>query len=190
MKENRKTFFARFEDILAPSELLKVQIAYTFAKYHHRHQERKGFDSDGNKIRYFEHCRAVAIILIDELKIQDPDLICAALLHDTLEDCRNVTPEMLEFMFGSRVVKLVKTLTKTVDNKHFYWDNLYKNTNARLIKLCDRVHNKRTIGDDPAFIKKQAKETYERFLEDYCYDLPRDCVRLRDELCSWAKENR
>lgn len=189
MKENRRSFFARFEDGLAPSELLKVQVAYTFAKYHHRHQERKGLDENGNKIRYFEHCRSVAIILIDELKIKDPDLICVALLHDVLEDCPDVSPEMLEFVFGTRVARLVKILTKTVDNKLFYWENLMEHPDAKLIKICDRVHNKRTIGDDANFIKKQVRETYENFTPSFSIGLSKLADRLFGELLEWCLAN-
>ena len=80
--ENRDTFFARLEPHLAPSSLLDIQLAYTLAKFGHRAQTRKELGEDGQPERYFEHPRRVTLILLDEVKIHEPELVVAALLHE------------------------------------------------------------------------------------------------------------
>lgn len=112
-RENRQTFFERLEPFFPPSILLDVQLAYTLAKFGHRAQFRKDEkDAGGEPLRYFEHVRRVSLILIDEAQIVNREMVLAALLHDGVEDTRDLTPEMIEHCFGSDVVSLVKTLSK------------------------------------------------------------------------------
>lgn len=108
MNENKDSFFKRLEPTLATSSLLDVKLAYTLAKFSHRAQFRKEIDNNGHQVRYFEHLRRVALILIDELEIIDPVIIISALLHDGIEDTVDLTPEMIEHCFGSDVVSIVK----------------------------------------------------------------------------------
>lgn len=157
--ENKITFFARLEPFLSPTELNKIQLAYVLAKFYHRAQKRKEIDEQGNQIRYFEHVRRVAISLMDKFYIFDPDIICSALMHDLLEDSEDVTPEMLEFTFGSKVTKIVKLLTKKDSN---YFDNLKKSNcyEACLIKVADRYDNLTHLDQcSNEFIIKQIEET-------------------------------
>lgn len=100
--ENRENFFARLTPFMAPSELRNVEIAYMMAKFGHRAQFRKELDADGNPVRYFEHVRRVALVLLDELHIRDPEMICTALLHDCLEDTKDVTEGIIEHLFGRK----------------------------------------------------------------------------------------
>lgn len=165
MEENKATFFARLEPVLAPSELIRVQTAYYLAKYGHRAQFRKETDDEGFELRYFEHVRRVAIVLMDEAEIFDPDLVITALLHDALEDTEDLTAPMIEQLFGTRVAKLVRILTK--DPKEGYIERL-KNADdpgALIVKACDRLDNLRSLeGMDRAFQLKQGKETREVYL--------------------------
>lgn len=157
--ENKTTFFARLEPFLSPTELNKIQLAYVLAKFYHRAQKRKEIDEQGNQIRYFEHVRRVALSLMDKFFIFDPDIICSALMHDLLEDSEDVTPEMLEFTFGSRVTKIVKLLTKKDSN---YFVNLKKSKcyEACLIKVADRYDNLTHLDQcSNEFIIKQIEET-------------------------------
>src|SRR5574339_1101763 len=101
--ENKVTFQARVQPYFSPSDQLDVKLAYCLAKFGHRAQVRKELIA-GKPTRYFEHVRRVAIILMDEMKIIDRDMIIAALLHDSLEDCEDLTPELLEHSFGPEVV--------------------------------------------------------------------------------------
>lgn len=165
--ENRQSFFGRLRPFMAPSDLLKVEIAYAMSKFAHRWQTRKELDSDGEPIRYFEHLRSVALNLIDELGIVDPDLIISCLMHDSLEDTQDITEAMLEHLFGKVVVMTVKLVTKTPENKARYYDILvtFGDPKAWIVKGCDRLHNLRTLkGCTPEFRQKQVDETVTKIL--------------------------
>ena len=105
----------------------------------------------------------------------DPDSVCSALMHDVLEDC-NVQKNNLAKIFGDDVAhivdgvsKLGKIETKNIADKNA--NNLQKMALAMandvrviLVKLCDRLHNMRTIEHVPR--KKQiqkARETLELY---------------------------
>ena len=81
-----------------------VERAYHFAEKAHEGQFRKSGEP------YIVHPTYVASILA-ELMI-DPPTIAAALLHDTLEDCEEVTMQVLEEEFGEEVTRLVDGVTK------------------------------------------------------------------------------
>lgn len=85
------------------------------AKFGHRAQLRKEV-VNGVNVRYFEHVRKVALIMLDcncfPKDIVCPEAIQAALLHDILEDTEDITAEMLELIFGKEVAFEVMMLTK------------------------------------------------------------------------------
>ena len=81
-----------------------IRKAYEFAARAHADQKRKSGEP------YIEHPRCVASI-VSELMI-DPPSIAAAYLHDTLEDCEDVTLEILEKEFGEEVARMVDGVTK------------------------------------------------------------------------------
>lgn len=191
-RENRELFFKRLQPYFAPSILNDVQLAYTLAKFGHRAQVRKEVDIDGVPIRYFEHVRRVTIILIDEVKVIRQELIIASLLHDGIEDTRDLTPEMIEHCFGTDVVNIVKVLSK--DPKENYLDRFYTCNDWRpyLIKACDRLDNLRSLnvpGTSESFRQKQVQETQEKYfpLFDRMLELtPNDILKraqlIRDEI--------
>ena len=74
--------------------------AVEFATKAHEGQFRKG-----TKRPYIVHPIEVADIVTTMTR--DPEVICAAVLHDTIEDCAGVTKETLEDRFGERVAMLV-----------------------------------------------------------------------------------
>lgn len=162
--ENRETFFQRLEPHLAPSELLDVQLAYTLSKYGHRAQVRKELDAQGNPVRYFEHPRRVTLILLDEVQIYDRDLTIAALLHDGIEDTKDLTSEMIEHCFGADVVRIVKTLSKVP--KEGYLERFKASVDWRpyVIKACDRLDNLRSLAScERSFMEKQLLETESKY---------------------------
>lgn len=172
--ENRTSFFSRLEPYHAPSTLLDIHLAYTLAKFSHRAQVRKEIDDEGNAVRYFEHVRRVTLVLIDEARIVDPTMIIASLLHDGIEDTRDLTPAMIEHCFGSDVVKIVKILSKVP--KEGYLDRFYTSGDWRpfMIKACDRLDNLRSLSQaSPEFQDKQLKETQEKYvpLFDHLVDI-------------------
>ena len=66
-----------------------------FASQKHRDQRRK----DKEASPYINHPLNVAILISDIGQIQDPEILAAALLHDTIEDT-DTKPEELEKFFG------------------------------------------------------------------------------------------
>ena len=132
----------------------KIQLAYDYANKLHEGQFRVSGDA------YISHPIAVAEIVAG-LEL-DTDSICAALLHDTVEDCSEQTDiKVIEKMFGKDVALLVDGLTKIValqveDKEDEHIENLRKmllamskDVRVIFIKLCDRLHNMRTLGVKP-----------------------------------------
>ncbi|MBQ8555778.1 MAG: bifunctional (p)ppGpp synthetase/guanosine-3',5'-bis(diphosphate) 3'-pyrophosphohydrolase [Clostridia bacterium] len=126
-----------------------VEKAYLFAENAHKDQKRKSGEP------YFVHPCFVASILT-ELMI-DPPTIAAGLLHDTVEDCENITLEIIAAEFGDEVARLVDGVTKLdkldfADKEEAQAESLRKMILAMakdirvvLIKLADRLHNMRTM---------------------------------------------
>ncbi|MEI6661328.1 MAG: bifunctional (p)ppGpp synthetase/guanosine-3',5'-bis(diphosphate) 3'-pyrophosphohydrolase [Comamonadaceae bacterium] len=139
-------------DYLSPEDLEKVRQAYRFADEAHLGQLRN------NGEPYITHPIAVAAQCA-EWKI-DAQALMAALLHDALEDCGVTKAELIE-RFGSPVAELVDGLTK-LDKLHFNTREenqaesfrkmllaMARDVRVILIKLADRSHNMRTLGDVP-----------------------------------------
>lgn len=128
----------------------KIKKAFEYAASLHNGQFRLSGEP------YISHPVSVASI-VAELGL-DTDSICAALLHDTVEDCADKTNlDILSKMFGSDVAMLVDGLTKIIqvqvaDKEEAHIENIRKmllamNRDIRVIfiKLCDRLHNMRTL---------------------------------------------
>ena len=158
---------APVQEYLKDAEIKKIQRAYPFAFIAHDGQKRK----DGSA--YISHPVAVAKI-VAELKM-DPDSICAALMHDVLEDC-DVQKTVLEKNFGKDVANIVDGVSKLgkihMQNKaetnanNFQKMALAMANDVRviLVKLCDRLHNMRTIDFMPRHKQIiKSKETLEMF---------------------------
>ena len=107
-------------------------------------------------------CHPVAVAEIVASLELDTNSIIAALLHDTVEDCSDKTDLVqIERMFGSEVSMLVDGLTKLVplyieDKEEAHIENLRKmllamsrDVRVIFIKLCDRLHNMRTLAAKP-----------------------------------------
>ena len=101
-------FYKSLRSYISNQDIKKIQKAYTLAFYAHEGQERK----DGSK--YITHPIAVANILL-EMKM-DADSICAALMHDVLEDC-DVNKKNLITLFGDDVAEIVDGVSK-LSNLH------------------------------------------------------------------------
>ncbi|PIE58896.1 MAG: GTP pyrophosphokinase [Desulfobulbus propionicus] len=139
--------------------------ALHFACTAHRDQWRRSGDP------YIMHPCNVARILAEELDLRDPEILAAALLHDTIEDVESVTREELTKKFGSRVAAIVDGCTKVThysgDRQHFkkmVHRKIFSGAAARpevmLVKLADRLHNLRTLDSMPKRKKQRiAAET-------------------------------
>jgi len=131
-------------------DIEKIKRSFEYAKIMHDGQFRKSGEA------YIFHPIAVAEI-VAALGL-DTDSICAAFLHDTVEDCSEKTslPEIAR-LFGDNVSMLVDGLTKiedinVVDKEEAHMENIRKMLLAMskdirviFIKLCDRLHNMRTL---------------------------------------------
>ena len=155
----RKEFIAKLKPILSPHDLEMVETAYVLSKYGHRNQTR-----DDSRVRYFEHPKAVAWILVSELKVNDWQTLVMALLHDVLEDSHILSPYRIERNFGKEVVVGLKLLTKQPKTGYLGRLKQYGDNRTILVKLCDRLHNMRTLGGcSREKQKRQVAETKKYF---------------------------
>lgn len=138
-----------------------VHTAYVFAKYGHRNQMR-----DCGTIRYFEHPRDVALIIIRELGLSsDWQLIVTALLHDILEDSRLLSKHRLFVNFGDIVAHWIELLSKEKGVDYYARLSSCGIWQVFLVKLADRLHNVRSLnGTSPEKQKKYRDETRALYL--------------------------
>ena len=163
----------RFKDLLKSASYLTdkdqktLKKVYEFAKEHHADQKRKSGES------FLVHPVEVAIILAD--LNMDIDTLCAALLHDTIEDT-DATPDQIKKLCNEDVLMLVEGVTKITKievgsvsesqaqtlRKMFV--AMSNDLRVIVIKLADRLHNMRTLyalNEDRQIFK--ANETLEIF---------------------------
>lgn len=122
--------------------------AYQYAKSHHGEQKRLSGEE------YIIHPLNVANIL-SQIELDD-ETICAALLHDVVEDT-DVTKEDITREFGEEIANIVDGVTKLgklqyttreeqqVENYRKMFLAMGKDIRVILIKLADRLHNMRTL---------------------------------------------
>lgn len=165
---------------LTPNDRNLIERAYNRAEKAHEGQYRKSGEA------YFTHCVAVASILAD-LKL-DAEGIAAGLLHDTIEDNKDITYDDIRAEFGTTIAQLVNGVTKLaklpIDQIGLESDNnrttrkthremeyfrkmlLTMDDDVRvvLVKLADRLHNMRTLGYMPEHKQARiAQETMDIF---------------------------
>ena len=149
-------------------EIARVIDAYEFACDAHTGQFRKTGEE------YINHPLETALILAD-LRL-DIHSIQAALLHDTIEDCEDVTFDTIKDRFGEEVAVLVDGVTK-LGRIEFETQTQQQSESMRkmliamasdirviLIKLADRLHNMRTLDALPPKTQiEKSRETMEIF---------------------------
>lgn len=109
---------------------------------------------------YIVHPEAVANLL-KSIGIEDDNILCAAWLHDVVEDC-DLTIDFIEKEFNPEIARLVKALTRDRDFSKELYKNRIANSDfaVQIIKLADVVHNCKTLG------KFLPKKTIRRFVEE------------------------
>ncbi|MES2980526.1 MAG: bifunctional (p)ppGpp synthetase/guanosine-3',5'-bis(diphosphate) 3'-pyrophosphohydrolase [Pseudomonadota bacterium] len=139
-------------DYLSPADVENVRRAYRFADEAHLGQLRNSGEP------YITHPIAVAQQCA-EWKL-DAQALMSALLHDAIEDCGVTKPELIE-RFGAPVAELVDGLTKLEklefntreENQAESFRKMLlamaRDVRVILVKLADRTHNMRTLGDVP-----------------------------------------
>lgn len=159
----------------------KEKEAWDFAKELHKDQVRKFI----NKPYFMAHVQKVNGIV--KQYTTDEDLLCAALLHDTIEDCfddPDVGYHVIEEKFGKRVADIVMELTSSKEEIENEFDSkadylivkmIHMTDDALIIKLADRLQN---ISD--------AFTASERFRNKYF----QETIQIMDELEKNRRFNR
>ena len=137
-------FLAPLAVVHDPNTIERVSFAYLASKYGHAQQVR----DDGS--RYFDHPKSAAWIYINELGGRDPRIICDILLHDIQEDTRLLSTYRINLNFGEDIALDVRSLTKLPKGKETLEEYLCRIIErgpwAIIAKLCDRLHNLRSLG--------------------------------------------
>ena len=145
------------DSYLASRHRKKVDIitkAFNFARQAHKGVRRLSGEP------YIMHPIAVAQIACEEVGLGSTS-ICAALLHDVVEDT-DYTTEDLANIFGPKIAQIVDGLTKIsggifgeqasaqAENFKKLLLTMSEDIRVILIKICDRLHNMRTLQSQPA----------------------------------------
>lgn len=167
--------FELFKELLAvlkqqdrpEAQVQLVQKAFDYAREKHDGQLRK----EGSN--YITHPVEVATILA-QVPVDTPT-VCAALLHDVLEDT-TATPDEVKTLFGAEILKIVEGVTKlskyqfesrqerNAENFRKMFLAMADDVRIILLKLCDRLHNMRTLDYmKPEKQQQIARETLEVF---------------------------
>jgi len=130
------------------SEFIKV---VAFAADKHKTQRRK--DADASP--YINHPIALANVLANEGEIIDHNVLCAAVLHDTIEDTQTTSDE-LRGLFGEKIASIVievtddKSITDKALRKQLQVEHSpHASHEAKLVKLADKICNLRDILASP-----------------------------------------
>ena len=132
------------------NDLAKLLQAASFAAKKHLNQKRKGNDA----APYINHPLEVANLLVNVGKVENFDVLIAAVLHDTIEDTET-TKEEITALFGERVCGYVlevtddKSLPKAARKQRQIEHAPHLSHGAKLIKLGDKISNIRDVTECP-----------------------------------------
>ena len=141
----------------ASTDLQRLAAALHYAAYQHRNQRRKNEEQHP----YINHPIALLHVLAVESHITDADVLCAAVLHDVIEDCADNAQERaerateIEQLFGARVRSIVeevsddKTLRKAERKRSQVEHARHLTHAAKLVKLADKTVNLRDMASTP-----------------------------------------
>jgi GTP diphosphokinase / guanosine-3',5'-bis(diphosphate) 3'-diphosphatase len=135
---------------LSFTETRKVFQALAFAAHKHRDQRRK----DESASPYINHPIALADILVNEGGIIDHVVLCAAILHDTIEDTETSYEELVG-VFGREIADVVaevtdnKSLDAAVRKLSEIEHAAHASPRAKLVKLADKTCNLRDLAATP-----------------------------------------
>ncbi len=136
-------FFHPLALTLDPTAYERIQFAYFASKFGHAMQKREG------GARFFDHPKAAAWIYINELGGRDARAIIVLLLHDLSEDSYLLSPYRINLNLGAEIALDVRAVTKLPKGKEtieeYFGRIIARGPWAILAKLCDRLHNLRTL---------------------------------------------
>ena len=135
---------------MSENPIVTLARAYHFAAARHVHQRRKGEAAEP----YMNHLTEVAELVALATRGTDPEVIVAAVLHDTVEDT-DATFDELKAIFGERVAGLVaevtddKSLPKQTRKDLQVEHAAHASRGAQIIKLADKTSNLRSLASSP-----------------------------------------
>ncbi|MCF6355899.1 MAG: HD domain-containing protein [Candidatus Polarisedimenticolaceae bacterium] len=124
--------------------------ALAFSARKHRDQRRK----DPAASPYINHPIALAEVLSCEADIIDVEIVCSALLHDTVEDTETTQAELAQ-IFGERISRIVMEVTDDFSQSKAKRKRLqiehaaHISDQAKLVKLADKICNLRDVAECP-----------------------------------------
>lgn len=124
--------------------------ALSFAAEKHKNQRRK----DAQITPYINHPIELVNVLVNEGGVVSWDILCAALLHDVIEDTETSEEELITH-FGKKVAAIVKevsddkSLPKEVRKRKQVENAPFASHEAKLVKLADKICNLRDILSSP-----------------------------------------
>lgn len=124
--------------------------AISFAAEKHKDQRRK----DAEASPYINHPISLANILANEGGVINIDVLCAAILHDTIEDTETTEQELID-SFGCDIASIVmevsddKSLPKEERKRLQIEHAPHSSYAAKLVKLADKISNLRDILESP-----------------------------------------
>lgn len=135
---------------MTEAELKLLLKALMFAAHKHKDQRRK----DPAASPYINHPISLASILCNEGHVVDIEVICGALLHDTIEDTET-SPVELKAEFSQTICNIVlevtddKRLSKEERKQQQIEHAAHISSKAKLVKLADKIANLRDVAENP-----------------------------------------
>jgi guanosine-3',5'-bis(diphosphate) 3'-pyrophosphohydrolase len=164
------------------SELKLLIKAMSFAADKHKDQRRK----DKEASPYINHPIGLTEILVNVGNITDINTICAALLHDTVEDTETTAEELTEH-FGSRISDIVmevtddRSLNKAARKQAQIDHAMYLSKEARAVKLADKICNLGDVSTSPPDWPLKRRQQYFDWASNVIDGLRGDWVELEAE---------
>ncbi len=124
--------------------------ALAFAAHKHRDQRRK----DRQASPYINHPIQLMSVLCNEVGITDQEVLCGAILHDTVEDTETTVDELVQH-FGQTIARIVDEVTddqslSKPERKQKQIDGAARiSDGAKLVKLADKICNLRDLDVAP-----------------------------------------
>jgi guanosine-3',5'-bis(diphosphate) 3'-pyrophosphohydrolase len=151
----------------------KITKAFNFAAQKHSSQRRKGADAEP----YINHPVEVGYLLAVNTDGKDVDLICAGVLHDTLEDTETSYEELVR-EFGKTVADIVQECTDDTsltreERKRLQAENIgHKSDKAKMLKIADKTSNLNSTLEKPPLSWDNARKmeylTSAKLVVDQC----------------------
>jgi len=169
---------------MVEGELALLLRVTEFAASKHRDQRRK----DNARTPYINHPIAVANIISNEGEVHDINILCAAVLHDTVEDT-DTTFEEIEEYFGQHIRSIVEECSDDMNlpvnirkQKQIDYAPI-ASYEAKVVKLADKLHNLRDIErDTPVGWGEERVHAYFRWASEVVKGLKGTCAPLEQRL--------